>query len=75
MNNDLDIAKTESNFPSEKTNTYNFERFGQGTNIRLAQNVHNTTVNIILPVSNCTIDTLPLFRKQSIWSISICLSF
>lgn len=72
MNNDLDIAKIESNLPSEKTNTYNFEQSGQGTNIGLAQNAHNTTVNIMLPVSN---GTIALFKKQSIWSISIYLSF
>lgn len=65
MNNDLDIAKIEFNLPSEKTNTYNFEQSGQGTNIGLAQNVHNTTVNIMLPVSNGTIAT-PTFIQKTI---------
>lgn len=76
MNKNLDIAKTKSNLPSEKTNTYNFEQSGQGTNIGLAQNVHNTTVNIMLLVSNGTIANHTFIqKKQSIWSISICLSF
>ena len=65
MNNDLDIAKTESNLSSENTNKYNFEQSGQGTNIGLAQNVHNTTVNIMLPVSNGTITT-PTFIQKTI---------
>ncbi|MBE2989269.1 hypothetical protein IMK14_01155 [Sneathia sp. DSM 16630] len=65
MNNDLDIAKTESSLPSDKTNTYNFEQSGQGTNIGLAQNIHNTTVNIMLPVSNGTIAT-PIFIQKTI---------
>ncbi len=65
MNNDLDIAKIESTLPSEKTNTYNFEQSGQGTNIGLAQNVHNTTVNIMLPVSNGSITT-PTFIQKTI---------
>ena len=65
MNNDLDIAKIKSAVPSEKTNTYKFEQSEQGTNIGLAQNVHNTTVNIMLPVSNGTIAT-PTFIQKTI---------
>lgn len=63
MNNDLDIAKTESTLPSEKTNTYKFEQSGQGTNIGLAQNVNNTTVNIMLPTSNNMIEAPTYIRK------------
>lgn len=63
MNNDLDIAKTQSTLPSEKTNTYKFEQSGQGTNIGLAQNVNNTTVNIMLPTSNNMIEAPTYIRK------------
>lgn len=63
MNNDLDIAKTESTLPSEKPNTYKFEQSGQGTNIGLAQNVHNTTVNIMLPTSNNMIGAPTYIQK------------
>lgn len=48
MSNELDVAVDGRELPA-KENTFNFNQAGAGTNIGVAQNVDNSTINIYLP--------------------------
>ncbi|MBD3948907.1 hypothetical protein I4Q36_04960 [Tuanshanicoccus lijuaniae] len=62
MTKDLVIAKTEPTLPAEKASTYSFNQSGQGTNIGLAQNVHNTAI-ILLSTSTNTLGAPTYIQK------------
>lgn len=51
MSNELDVAVDGGKLPA-KGNTFSFNQAGAGTNIGVAQNVDNSTINIYLPGGN-----------------------